>query len=104
MADRGLDTGGVVFDSLHRHLERAGLVQVTRHELLLPIGEWGGPVGALMATDFRTAFMGVCEVLRAHGSIGLEESHDLLRRMHEEYEQRHVTSPIAIAYGRKPHR
>jgi SAM-dependent methyltransferase len=102
MAARGLDTTSVVFDSLDRYLQGAGLVEVTRREVTLPIGEWGGCVGALMATDFRSAFTRMCEVLQVDGTIGAEESDELLQQVQREYEEGRVESPIAVAYGRKP--
>src|SRR5579884_3022095 len=42
---QGLDTEGIVFRSLDDYLRRAGLEEVRRRELSLPVGEWGGQVG-----------------------------------------------------------
>jgi SAM-dependent methyltransferase len=98
----GLDTGRAVADSLDDHLRRAGLESVTRHELVLPIGEWGGRVGVLMATDIRAGFTRVCEVLHATSRMPLEESMDLVQRFNAEFEQHRTTISCAIALGRRP--
>jgi len=102
VAARGLDTKSTVFESLDHYLREAGMVEVTRREVSLPIGEWGGYVGSLMATDFRVAFTRVCGVLQSRGAVTAREAHELLQGVQEEYEERRVTSAIAIAYGRKP--
>src|SRR5215469_10995906 len=102
VAARGLDTKSTVFESVDRYLREAGMVEVRRREVSLPIGEWGGNVGSLMATDFRVAFTRVCEVLQGRGAVTAREAHELLQGVQEEYEERRVTSAIAIAYGRKP--
>src|SRR5207253_1392311 len=52
-AARGLDATGAVFDSLDAHLVRAGATMVTKQTAALPVGEWGGRIGSLMASDIR---------------------------------------------------
>jgi ubiquinone/menaquinone biosynthesis C-methylase UbiE len=49
---RGLDTSSTVADSLDDFLRQADLRNVEREEVRLPVGEWGGQVGSLLATDF----------------------------------------------------
>jgi len=98
-AARGLDTSGAVYASLDDYLRRAGAREVRRREVKLPVGEWGGEVGTLMATDFRAAFS---RLLEARSDLDPGERADLLRRVQEEYEERHVTSTLAIATGRRP--
>src|SRR5256885_8854392 len=61
----GLDTDSVVFRSLDRYLIDAGLDQVGRRALDLPMGEWGGQVGSLMASDIRALFIRVSAVFTA---------------------------------------
>lgn len=96
---RGLDTSGRAYESLDEYLRLAGCVDVERRELHLPVGEWGGQVGSLLATDMRVGFI---RMLEARSEIGPEERTDLLRRVHEEYEQRQVTWTMALVFGRKP--
>lgn len=96
---RDLDTSSSVFHSLAEYLRRAGLREVHRLEVRLPIGEWGGEVGSLMATNFRTAFT---RLLEARVGFGPAERAELLTRVQEEYEERHVTVTWGIAYGQRP--
>jgi SAM-dependent methyltransferase len=101
-AARGLDTTGVVSGSLDRWLREAGATDVGRREFPIPIGEWGGRVGLLMAADFRHAFTRLFEVLQAQDVLTAEESGDLLERAQTEYNERRAASDITFAYGRKP--
>jgi SAM-dependent methyltransferase len=100
-SSRGLDPGRVVFDSLDDHLRQAGLTNVTRQEVSLPMGEWGGPVGTLMATDARAAFTRVSEVLHGQARISAKESHDLVQQATQEWDRHRTSWTLAIAFGRK---
>jgi SAM-dependent methyltransferase len=97
-AARGLDTSSTIADSLDDFLRQAGLRNVEREQIQLPVGEWGGPVGSLLATDFRAAFT---RFLEARTAISADERRDLLQRVQEEYEERRVTFTLAIAFGRR---
>jgi SAM-dependent methyltransferase len=97
-AARGLDTSSTVADSLDDFLRQAGLRNVEREEVRLPVGEWGGQVGSLLATDFRAAFT---RFLEARTAVPAEERTDLLQRVQEEYEERQVTFTLAIAFGQR---
>jgi hypothetical protein len=101
-ASRGLDPGRVVFDSLDDYLRQAGLTKVARQEVSLPMGEWGGTVGTLMATDARAAFTRVSEVLHAKSKISARECHDLVQQATQEWEQYRTSWTVALAFGRKP--
>jgi SAM-dependent methyltransferase len=101
-ASRGLDPGRVVFDSLDGYLRRAGLTSVARQEISLPMGEWGGRLGALMASDARAAFTRVSELLSARSWISENESHDLVQQAASEWERYRTSWTVAIAFGRKP--
>jgi SAM-dependent methyltransferase len=98
-AARGLDTSADVYHSLDEYLRRAGAQEVQRREQELPVGEWGGQVGSLMASDFRALF---AWLLEARTPLGAEERVELLGRVQEEYEEGHVTWPLGIAFGQKP--
>jgi hypothetical protein len=95
---RGLDTSGTVYESLDGYLRQAGARQVERREVELPIGEWGGQVGSLMATDFRA---GSTRLLEARTRLDAQERRDLLQRVQEEFEERHVTTTLAVAFGQR---
>jgi SAM-dependent methyltransferase len=97
-----LDTTGVVFEALDGYARDAGLERVTRRQLDVPIGHWGGDVGALMATDIRAASTRVCEVLQARSRLTAEEGRELIERAQLEWEQRRTSWTFAVVFGRKP--
>jgi SAM-dependent methyltransferase len=101
-ASLGLDAGGVVFGSLERFLEEAGLESVERRDDALPIGPWGGEIGSLMLTDFRAWFTRVSEALRARSALSSKEARDLIQQAQEEAERGRMSWRAAIAIGRKP--
>lgn len=98
----GLDTTDVVFRSLDEFLRQAGLVEVVRRQVSIPVGPWGGRVGSFMATDMRAMQMRIGEVLQARGRITPEECHDLLQQALGECEHLRMSFQFAVAYGRKP--
>ena len=101
-ARRGLDGTSAVYRSIDAFLRDAGVEGVNRREVTLPVGEWGGRVGSLLATDFRVAFSSLGQVLEAAGALQSGEFGDLIHRVQREYDQLEVSTSIAIAYGRKP--
>jgi SAM-dependent methyltransferase len=101
-AGRGLDTSNTVFRSLDGYLREAGLEQVARHEVTLPIGEWGGRIGSFMASDARALCTRMCELLSARSALSAEEGVELLRRSQEEFERHRTTWTVAVVSGRKP--
>jgi SAM-dependent methyltransferase len=101
-ASLGLDTAGEVYRSLDEYLRQAGLVNVERREVSVPVGRWGGQVGSLMVTDFRAGATRVCEVLQAHGRLSSEEARVLIRDAQEEWEHGQLAYPFALAFGQKP--
>ncbi|MBO0728380.1 MAG: methyltransferase domain-containing protein [Acidimicrobiaceae bacterium] len=97
-AARGLDTSGEVAESLARYLREAGAREVQRRKVELPVGEWGGRVGSLLASDFR---VGLTRVLEAHPALQIEERSELLRQAIQEFEEQHVTMTLVFAHGQK---
>ena len=98
----GLDTGRVVMDSLDDHLRTAGATDVVRREVSLPIGRWGGEVGALMATSMRAACSRLVEIEVAQSRLTVEESGELVGQAQEEWERHRTEWTVAIAWGRRP--
>ncbi len=98
----GLDTTGLVFRSLDRRLERAGLVDADRRVVDVPLGEWGGRAGSLMASDYRAAAIRVGPAVQARFGIGPDEWHGLIRDAGREWEERKSSCAFAVAFGRKP--
>jgi hypothetical protein len=68
----------------------------------LPIGDWGGRCGSLMATDNCTLFMRLAPVFEATFGVPERECLDLIAAMHQECEERRTTYSVTIAVGRKP--
>lgn len=101
-ASLGLDSDGTVFASLDGYLRDAGVEAVERREYYLPIGVWGGAVGSLMATDVRTGFTRLAEVLRGRGMLSEAEARDVIHATQDECERGRMAQPCAVAWGRKP--
>jgi SAM-dependent methyltransferase len=99
---RGLHSAGIVFGALDDHLRRAGLVDVEKRQLDLAVGEWGGRIGSLMATDCRALFMRLAAAVEARFGISERECLEMIAAMQQEWEERHTTYRFAIAVGRKP--
>jgi SAM-dependent methyltransferase len=98
----GLDTTEIIFRSLDQGLRRAGLTAVERRGFHLPVGEWGGQVGSLMATDVRTGFMRMCDLFEARGLLTGHEGRELIGAAMAECERLHSSLSLAIAFGRRP--
>jgi SAM-dependent methyltransferase len=101
-ASLGLDTTGTVHRCLHDYLHAAGMVNVVRRDVSVPVGKWGGAVGSLMVTDFRAGATRVCEVLQSRGRLTKEESRNLIQEAQQEWEKGQMSYPFAIAYAQKP--
>jgi SAM-dependent methyltransferase len=97
----GLDTDSVVFRSLDRYLVAAGLDQVERRTVELPVGEWAGRIGSLMASDIRALFIRLSPVFTARLGVSVAECIDLVRAAQLEWEELHTTYSVAAAWGRK---
>jgi ubiquinone/menaquinone biosynthesis C-methylase UbiE len=102
MRDAGLDSTGIIYRSLAEHLRRAGLTDVQSREVTVPIGEWGGRIGSLMATDFRAVFMRTAGLFRAKFGVSEEEYRQLVTVMQLEWEEHHTVSHFTVVLGRKP--
>jgi SAM-dependent methyltransferase len=98
---RGLDTAGVVYGALDAHLRRAGLIDVHVQTLELPVGDWGGQVGSLMASDARAALVRLVDVFEARLGVPAQQCTEMVATMLEECEQRHSALELKVAYGRK---
>jgi SAM-dependent methyltransferase len=102
IASLALDTTNFVYDSLDAFLREAGLTNVARHEVAVPVGHWGGAVGSLMVTTVRFGVTGVFEVLQARGMLSHEEARPLLQEALAEWENGSMAYPVVVAYGQKP--
>ena len=98
---RGLDSAGVVFDSLDAYLVTSGVEQVERRTVSIPLGEWGGRLGSLMASDARSLFTRRSPAFAATFGVHTQDCLDLISAAIEEWEQHHSTYSVAVATGRK---
>jgi SAM-dependent methyltransferase len=100
--DGGLDTTGVIYRNLGEQPRRAGLVDVELREIPVPVGEWGGRIGSLLATDFRALFLRLAPVFEARFGITEHDCRDLVTAMHQEWEEHHTEWLLTAVQGRKP--
>jgi SAM-dependent methyltransferase len=100
-ASYGLDTSRSVCDLLDTYLRDAGAAAVERQDVAVPIGEWGGRVGSLMASDFRSTFKGLCGTFETRFGLPAAVCQELLRAMQEECEAFHTRYTFTFAFGRR---
>jgi SAM-dependent methyltransferase len=101
-ASYGLDQTGSVSHVLDRYLRGAGVEDVEMRRVPLPIGEWGGRVGSLMASSFRSTFTGLCGTFESRFGLPAAICQELLRAMREECEGFRTSYTFTLATGRKP--
>jgi SAM-dependent methyltransferase len=97
----GLDTTGIIYRNLGEHARRAGLIDVETREDTVSIGEWGGRIGSMMATDFRSLFLRTAGLFDRFG-VSEQELRELVTVMQQEWEEHHSLSRFTVALGRKP--
>lgn len=99
---RGLDRTGLLFRQLDEYLRRAGLADVRRRDVDVPIGDWGGTVGSLMATDLRALYTRLSGAFQASLGLSAAECDDLVAAMARELKEYRTVSTFGVAFGRKP--
>jgi SAM-dependent methyltransferase len=99
-----LDRTGSVCSVLDQYLRDAGADAVEKRSVPIPIGEWGGRVGSLMASDFRSTFMGLCATFESRFGIPTALCQELLRAMHAECEGYRSRYTFTVAIGRRSSR
>lgn len=98
----GLDSLGYVHDHLERYLVRAG-AEATRSRIVeMPIGEWGGEVGAWMLWDYRALFTRLVDVIALGTEGDVDASSKMIATMLSEIEEVHGSISFRAAYGRRP--
>jgi hypothetical protein len=75
---------------------------VTKQTAALPVGEWGGRIGSMMASDMRALFTRLAPAFTAALGVPAGEFEELILAAQEEWEQHHTTYSFAVAYGQKP--
>nr|BBH93670.1 hypothetical protein KTA_18690 [Thermogemmatispora argillosa] len=99
---RGLDAEGLVMRSLGRYLEEAGLINVHYQPFAVPLGEWGGRLGSLMALNVYEGWKAISAPIAAR--FGRSESAvlQLIEQAFQEWNQFCTQLHFAVAYGQKP--
>ncbi len=100
-ASFGLDATGTVPRSLGDYLRRAGARDVTRRQVVVPVGDWGERVGSLMASDVRALFARLCPIFEARFELPTGQCETLLTTAMEECEQLRTRAYFNVANGRK---
>ncbi|MBX5459331.1 MAG: methyltransferase domain-containing protein [Thermogemmatispora sp.] len=99
---RGLDVESIVLRSLARYLEGAGLINIHYQPLDVPLGEWGGRIGSLMALDLREACKAISAPLAARFGRPEQEVLALIDQASQEWDEFRTQWHFAVAYGQKP--
>ncbi|HKF76629.1 MAG TPA: class I SAM-dependent methyltransferase [Candidatus Dormibacteraeota bacterium] len=103
-SSHGLDTTAIICRSLDGYLRNAGLIDVARHDVDIPVGEWGGQVGIFMASAFRAMFTRLGDAFQARLGVAESEWRSLVEAMQLEWDQNRSLYRITLAYGRKTRR
>jgi SAM-dependent methyltransferase len=98
---RGLDIGGAVVESLESCLREAGLVRVQQRVIDVPLGEWGGRVGALSMLNFREVWTALSGAAAARFQIPPEEWAAMIEVMVQECNEYRTQGRGVVAYGQK---
>jgi SAM-dependent methyltransferase len=98
----GLDTTGIVFQSMDRYLARAGLTSVEVTHVHIPCGEWGGNIGSLLASNHRALFTRLGTVFQAQFGLGEEEIRGLVSTSLQELDQYRTVLTFGVGIGQKP--
>ncbi|WP_052890808.1 class I SAM-dependent methyltransferase [Thermogemmatispora carboxidivorans] len=98
---RGIDTDAVP-RSLECYLEEAGLVNIHGQRFAVPLGEWGGRIGSLMALNVCEGWKAISAPLAARFGKPEQEVLALIEQAHREWNEFHTSCHFAVAYGQKP--
>jgi SAM-dependent methyltransferase len=98
----GVDMDAVVVSVLGDHMRRAGLVNVDQRTASLPIGEWGGRVGSLTATNMRSFMTRMSGAFEERFGLSQPEFGELMHAVRAECEELHSQCTFVFAVGRRP--
>ncbi|MBE3565289.1 MAG: class I SAM-dependent methyltransferase [Thermogemmatispora sp.] len=98
---RGIDSEGVVARSLNYYLSETGLVNIERRQIEVPVGEWGGRLGSLMALNFREGAKALSAPIAHRFARTEQEVATDIEEMLQEFNRYHTKYSYIIAYGQK---
>jgi ubiquinone/menaquinone biosynthesis C-methylase UbiE len=96
---RGLDPD--ISQHMGALLSAAGLKHVETSARFIPLGKWGGQLGALALADMRAIIQAMKPLVVALTQTSSEEFDCLAAEMEQEFEQYHSTFTFHIAYGQR---
>lgn len=99
MLQRGIDPRRSA--ELEQFLRDAGLQQVQQRTVKLPVGDWGGRLGKLVATDVLGFSQAAKPLLLARG-MSERDVAQLIDTMRSEMDTLRYTWPFYIVYGQRP--
>lgn len=99
MLRRGIDPRSSAH--LEQLVSNAGLQQVQLQTVKLPVGDWGGRLGKLVATDVLSFSQAAKPLLLAQGMTESDFAR-LITTMRHEMETLRYTWPFYIVYGQRP--
>ena len=97
---RGLDPTLMAY--LGSLLEESGLQGVKVNQIDVPLGNWGGRVGTLMAQNMQSAFTSLHPFISEHLPINPDEFTATVQSLPAEWEQLHTLYRFYSAYGQVP--
>ncbi|WP_052890811.1 class I SAM-dependent methyltransferase [Thermogemmatispora carboxidivorans] len=100
---RGLDNEGGVLRFLDAYLRQAGLLQVNRQDIDIPLGDWGGRVGSLLSLDLREAGKAISSLIAARFQMPEQEVLALIEQAGQEWNTMRTRYHVVAAYGQKPY-
>ncbi|WP_069802810.1 class I SAM-dependent methyltransferase [Thermogemmatispora onikobensis] len=100
---RGIDSEGVVASSLDHYLSATGLIHIERRQIEVPVGEWGGRLGSLMALNFREGAKALSAPIAHRFTITEQEVATAIEEMLQEFNRYHTKYSYIVAYGQKPY-
>lgn len=98
----GLDTEATIIDALASDLDRSGLVDVESRSVTIPVGEWGGQAGSLLASGVRAGMMRLSDTFEARLGVPQHTSYELITAMDKEWDEHQSSALFTVAFGRKP--
>ncbi|GHO64408.1 hypothetical protein KSC_033000 [Ktedonobacter sp. SOSP1-52] len=98
---RGIDSSQV--PHLGTYLKNAGLQNVVTRSVTVPMGQWGGRVGSMMAANINSAYQAMKPLITSQLGISPEAYEKNILLQHQEWEELHPASVFYAAYGQRPH-
>lgn len=96
---RGIDV--TIGRQIEAFARTAGLTHVSEHKVEIPMGNWGGRIGSMLATDFSTAVIAIKPLVTSTLKINSQEYDYTLQSWLQECEQLHATYDFTIVYGQR---